>query len=127
MQNKLAECVAVCVVSVPARYERVNTTSGANDMAEEIQINTAVTPSLHPAVIDKIVEEFGEDVADHIAPVRGWFNSVYSSLSDLDNAKAKGMADKTQTQASVIVKLSGFAGKIQDQALQRADALNKRL
>lgn len=93
--------------------------------AEEITINPNVEMDLHPAVIDQIAEQHSADgnVAQVLAPVRNWFSAAYDSLGDIYSAKARGLEDKSQTGAMVIIKLAASAERTQDRMLASAESV----
>lgn len=91
-----------------------------------IEVDIAVSPSLHPGNIDAI-DGVTADTAMHVAPARAAFQNAYDRLSDIHRARAAAESDPTLTEGARILQVAAFADKHQTAITKSFDASHAAL
>ena len=76
------------------------------------EIDTGITPALHPAVVSKIPGyESDEAVRQVVAPTETAFSSAYNAVQSVWTARALIEKDTSKTEDARLLQLDTFAGK----------------
>lgn len=73
-----------------------------------MDIDTKITPSLHPDNI-KAIEGYSEETAPHVALAIASFENAYRRLEEVHKARAAADSDQTLNEAGKLLKVATFA------------------
>ncbi|WP_454756890.1 hypothetical protein [Cupriavidus campinensis] len=90
-----------------------------------MDINTDVTPSLHPSVIEA-VDGYEQHMA-YVVEARNAFDEAYKALSTIHNARRAVADDPTMTDTAKLLAVAEFADKHSDKLFRRFDGAVARL
>ena len=85
------------------------------------EIDTRVTPSLHPDVVAQI-DGYGEDTKDVLAPTMTAFSEAYIGLSQVHTAREKAQTNPTWNVAQQVIHTQEFADKIKAKVARSFDS-----
>lgn len=87
----------------------------------EIQINTKVSPSLHPENV-RALAAYDDDTAHEVQHVVNAFEAVYEAVSSVHAARAAALSNPSLTEAAQILQVASFAEKRQAAVLPKLDS-----
>jgi len=90
-----------------------------------MDINTDVTPSIHPSVIEA-VDGYDQHMA-FVVEARNVFEEAYKALSTIHNARRAVADDPTMTDAAKLLAVADFADKNSDKVFRKFDGAVARL
>lgn len=95
-----------------------------------MDINTKVSPSLHPAVIESI-EGYNDETASHVADAVRAFTSAYTQLGKIHEFSEAIEPDTSLTDDAKLLNVADYAGSRMEAALRAmqnaTDSLGKRI
>lgn len=91
-----------------------------------MDINTKVSPSLHPSNIESI-EGYNDETASHVADALGAFNTAYTQLGKINEFREAIAPDTSMTDDAKLLDVSKYAGKCMDAATKAFDNADKSL
>ncbi len=91
-----------------------------------IEIDTAVTPSLHPANVESI-SGYDAETAPAVVEVLGCFRIAYDALSDVHAARKAAASNPVLTDAARLLQVADFADKHQNTVTRKFDAARANL
>lgn len=95
-----------------------------------MDINTKVSPSLHPAAIESI-EGYNEETASHVADALRAFTTAYTQLGKIYKFNEAIEPDTSLTDDAKLLRVADYAGSRMEDALKAmqnaTDSLGKRI
>lgn len=89
-------------------------------------IDTRVSPSLHPDVLTNI-DGYDDEVAPLLAQTAEAFRTAYSGLQSVHDAREAAFSDPTLTESAALLKVDDYAGPVLDRITRAFDAETARL
>jgi hypothetical protein len=91
----------------------------------EIQIDSRVTASLHPGVVDALDPDGVE--AGVLAPTRAAFALAYNAISKMHTARAVASKDPTMTEATMTIAVADMGDRLMDKVTREFDSVRANL
>lgn len=95
-----------------------------------MDINTKVSPSLHPSNIESI-EGYNDETASHVADALGAFNTAYTQLGKIHDFSEAIEPDTSLTDDAKLLSVADYAGSRMEAAMKAfdnaANSLGKRI
>jgi hypothetical protein len=86
-----------------------------------VEVNTAVTPSLHPHVVEKI-PGYDDQTGPYVGEVKRAFQTAYAAIASVHKAREAAAKDPTLNEAGQILKVAAFAENQQQAATRACDS-----
>jgi len=87
------------------------------------EIDTRVTPALHPGVVEQI-DGYGDDTRDVLAATMTAFSTAYEGIRSVWDAREKVEKDTSKTADARLLQLDTFAAKKLDSIARSFDSTN---
>lgn len=91
-----------------------------------MDINTKVSPSLHPTVIESI-EGYNEETASHVADALRAFTTAYTQLGKIHEFREAIAPDTSKTEDAKLLRVSDYATNRMNEATKAFDNADKGL
>lgn len=92
----------------------------------EVEITTAVTPSLHPQNVLSL-DGYDNETAPAVAPVLDAMRAAYEGLSQVHAAREAAAKDPSMTDAARVLRIAAFGEQHQNAITRKFDAAHANL
>lgn len=95
-------------------------------MADNIQVDTRVTPALHPQNVHAL-EAYDEETSACLSPAYDAFETAYSGLITVHQAREAASQDPTLNEAAVAIKTQEVADRVLERVTRAIDGTSATL